>query len=44
VADGIDGTGALRVRLPGGEITLARAGELQFVGHTAPAASEKARG
>src|SRR5437870_5523689 len=31
VADGIDGTGALRVRLPGGQITLARAGELLFV-------------
>jgi BirA family transcriptional regulator, biotin operon repressor / biotin---[acetyl-CoA-carboxylase] ligase len=31
VADGIDVTGALRVRRPGGEISLARAGELVFV-------------
>jgi BirA family transcriptional regulator, biotin operon repressor / biotin---[acetyl-CoA-carboxylase] ligase len=32
VADGIDVTAALRVRRPGGEISLARAGELAFVG------------
>ena|SRR5205807_6769 len=44
VADGIDGTGALRVSLPGGQITLALAGELRFVDHEAPARSEKSRG
>jgi biotin-(acetyl-CoA carboxylase) ligase len=32
VADGIDVTGALRVRRPGGEVSMARAGELVFVG------------
>jgi BirA family transcriptional regulator, biotin operon repressor / biotin---[acetyl-CoA-carboxylase] ligase len=31
MADGIELTGALRVHLPGGEIYLARAGELRFV-------------
>lgn len=41
VADGIDETGALRVRLPGGEITLARAGELLFVDHETPARSTR---